>query len=116
MMSPAPIVSAGDAAGYYSNKDNYYFLGQLESEWLGEGASALGLEGPVRSDQLTAVLEGRLPDGSRLGKEVNGIHSHRPGHDLTFGTEKCLHPRPCGRGQSHAGSASVRCACGGRLR
>ncbi len=84
MMSPAPIVSAGDAAGYYSNKDNYYFLGQLESEWLGEGASALGLEGPVRSDQLTAVLEGRLPDGSRLGKEVNGIHSHRPGHDLTF--------------------------------
>lgn len=90
MMSPAPIVSASDAAGYYSNKDNYYFLGQLESEWLGEGASALGLEGPVRSDQLTAVLEGRLPDGSRLGKEVNGIHSHRPGHDLTFSAPKSV--------------------------
>ncbi|MBK0079761.1 conjugative relaxase [Kosakonia sp. S58] len=90
MMSPAPIVSAGEAAGYYSNADNYYFLGQLESEWLGEGASALGLEGKVRDDELTAVLEGRLPDGSRLGKEVNGIHSHRPGHDLTFSAPKSV--------------------------
>ena len=90
MMSPAPIVSAGEAAGYYSNKDNYYFLGQLESEWLGEGASQLGLEGPVRSDQLTAVLEGRLPDGSRLGKEINGNHTHRPGHDLTFSAPKSV--------------------------
>jgi len=90
MMSPAPIVSAGEAAGYYSNADNYYFLGQLESEWLGEGASALGLEGPVRSDQLTAVLEGRLPDGSRLGKEINGNQTHRPGHDLTFSAPKSV--------------------------
>lgn len=90
MMSPAPIVSAGEAAGYYSNSDNYYFLGQLESEWLGEGASELGLEGTVRSDQLTAVLEGRLPDGSRLGKEINGNHTHRPGHDLTFSAPKSV--------------------------
>ncbi|WP_373964388.1 MobF family relaxase [Kosakonia sacchari] len=90
MMSPAPIVAAGEAAGYYSNKDNYYFLGQLESEWLGEGASQLGLEGPVRSDQLTAVLEGRLPDGSRLGKQINGNHTHRPGHDLTFSAPKSV--------------------------
>ncbi|QEM94328.1 conjugative relaxase (plasmid) [Kosakonia radicincitans] len=90
MMSPAPIVSAGEAAGYYSNKDNYYFLGQLESEWLGEGAGRLGLEGKVRSDQLTAVLEGRLPDGSRLGKEINGNHTHRPGHDLTFSAPKSV--------------------------
>jgi TrwC relaxase. len=48
---------------------------------MGEGAKALGLEGNVRGDDLTAVLEGRLPDGSRLGKEVNGQHVHRPGHD-----------------------------------
>jgi len=90
MMSVAPIASAGDAAAYYGNKDNYYFLGQLESEWLGEGASELGLEGPVRSDTLTAVLEGRLPDGSRLGKEINGNHVHRPGHDLTFSAPKSV--------------------------
>jgi conjugative relaxase-like TrwC/TraI family protein len=90
MMSVAPVASAGDAASYYGNSDNYYFLGQLESEWLGEGASALGLEGKVRSDTLTAVLEGRLPDGSRLGKEINGNHVHRPGHDLTFSAPKSV--------------------------
>ena len=82
MMSVAPVASAGEAAGYYSNSDNYYFLGSLQSLWMGEGAKALGLEGNVRGDDLTAVLEGRLPDGSRLGKEVNGQHVHRPGPDL----------------------------------
>lgn len=90
MMSVAPVASAGGAAGYYSNSDNYYFLGNLQSLWLGEGAKALGLEGSVRGDDLTAVLEGRLPDGSRLGKEINGNHVHRPGHDLTFSAPKSV--------------------------
>lgn len=90
MMSVAPVASASGAAGYYSNSDNYYFLGNLQSLWLGEGAKALGLEGSVRGDDLTAVLEGRLPDGSRLGKEINGNHVHRPGHDLTFSAPKSV--------------------------
>lgn len=90
MMSVAPVASAGTAAGYYSNADNYYFLGSLQSLWIGEGARELGLEGNVRGDDLTAVLEGRLPDGSRLGKEMNGIHVHRPGHDLTFSAPKSV--------------------------
>ena len=90
MMSVAPVASAGEAVGYYSNSDNYYFLGSLQSLWMGEGAKELGLEGNVRGDDLTAVLEGRLPDGSRLGKEVNGQHVHRPGHDLTFSAPKSV--------------------------
>ena len=90
MMSVAPVASAGEAAGYYSNSDNYYFLGSLQSLWMGEGAKELGLEGNVRGDDLTAVLEGRPPDGSRLGKEVNGQHVHRPGHDLTFSAPKSV--------------------------
>ncbi|HDC4621168.1 TPA: conjugative relaxase, partial [Enterobacter asburiae] len=90
MMSVASVASAGEAAGYYSNSDNYYFLGSLQSLWMGEGAKELGLEGNVRGDDLTAVLEGRLPDGSRLGKEVNGQHVHRPGHDLTFSAPKSV--------------------------
>ncbi|STA62876.1 Multifunctional conjugation protein TraI [Citrobacter amalonaticus] len=44
----------------------------------------------MRADALTAVLEGRLPDGSRLGKEINGNHVHRPGHDLTFSAPKSV--------------------------
>lgn len=90
MMSVAPIASADGAAGYYSNSDNYYFLGNLQSLWMGEGARELGLEGAVMGDALTAVLEGRLPDGSRLGKEINGNHVHRPGHDLTFSAPKSV--------------------------
>lgn len=90
MMSVAPVASAGSAAGYYSHSDNYYFLGNLQSQWLGEGAKELGLTGPVRGDALTAVLEGRLPEGGRLGKEINGNHVHRPGHDLTFSAPKSV--------------------------
>lgn len=36
MMSVAPVASAGEAAGYYSNSDNYYFLGSLQSLWMGK--------------------------------------------------------------------------------
>lgn len=78
MMSVAPVASAGEAAGYYSNSDNYYFLGSLQSLWMGEGAKELGLEGNVRGDDLTAVLEGRLPDGSRLGRRLTDSTSTAP--------------------------------------
>jgi conjugative transfer relaxase protein TraI len=90
MMSVAPVASAGDAAGYYMHSDNYYFLGNLQSTWLGEGAKALGLEGDVRGDNLTAVLRGFLDNGDRLGREIDGKHVHRPGHDLTFSAPKSV--------------------------
>ncbi|PQK95191.1 conjugal transfer protein TraI [Pantoea ananatis] len=90
MMTVAPVASAADAAGYYSSKDNYYFLDDLDSQWLGEGARELGLEGPVDLQAFTDVLYGKLPDGSVLGKEVLGSHVHRPGHDLTFSAPKSI--------------------------
>jgi hypothetical protein len=40
MMTPAPVASAADAASYYSSKDNYYFLDDMPTQWLGEGAGA----------------------------------------------------------------------------
>lgn len=90
MMTVAPVASAADAAGYYSSKDNYYFLDDLQSQWLGEGARELGLEGPVDLDAFTAVLHGKLPNGVELGKEVQGSHVHRPGHDFTFSAPKSI--------------------------
>lgn len=90
MMTVAPVASAADAAGYYSSKDNYYFLDDLDSQWLGEGTRELGLEGPVDLQTFTDVLYGKLPDGSVLGKEVLGAHVHRPGHDLTFSAPKSI--------------------------
>jgi len=61
MMTVAPVASAADAASYYSSKDNYYFLDDLQSQWLGEGARELGLTGEVDLDAFTNVLHGRLP-------------------------------------------------------
>lgn len=90
MMTVAPVASAADAASYYSSKDNYYFLDDLESQWLGEGARELGLEGPVDLQTFTDVLDGKLPNGTELGKEVQGAHVHRPGHDLTFSAPKSI--------------------------
>ena len=90
MMGVAPVASASGAADYYSSKDNYYFLGNLESAWLGKGAQGLGLEGQVDLDTFTDVLHGKLPDGTELGKDVQGGHVHRPGHDLTFSAPKSV--------------------------
>ncbi|MBU9828784.1 conjugative transfer relaxase/helicase TraI [Rahnella sp. FC061912-K] len=90
MMTVASVASAAGAAGYYSSKDNYYFLDDLQSQWLGEGARELGLEGNVDLEAFTNVLHGRLPNGVELGKEVSGNHVHRPGHDFTFSAPKSI--------------------------
>lgn len=90
MMTVAPVASAADAAGYYSSKDNYYFLDDMPTQWLGEGARELGLEGPVDLDTFTGILHGSLPNGVTLGKEVQGAHVHRAGHDFTFSAPKSV--------------------------
>ncbi|MEN4564371.1 MobF family relaxase [Pantoea agglomerans] len=90
MMTVAPVASAADAAGYYSSKDNYYFLDDMPTQWMGEGARELGLEGPVDLDTFTDILHGNLPNGVMLGKEVQGAHVHRPGHDFTFSAPKSV--------------------------
>ncbi|MEN4610241.1 MobF family relaxase [Pantoea agglomerans] len=90
MMTVAPVASAADAAGYYSSKDNYYFLDDMPTQWMGEGARELGLEGPVDLDTFTDIQHGNLPNGVMLGKEVQGAHVHRPGHDFTFSAPKSV--------------------------
>ncbi|WP_416414474.1 MobF family relaxase [Pantoea sp. App145] len=90
MMTVAPVASAADAASYYSSKDNYYFLDDMPTQWLGEGARELGLEGPVDLDTFTGILHGSLPNGVVLGKDVQGSHVHRPGHDFTFSAPKSV--------------------------
>jgi|LIDZ01.1.fsa_nt_gi conjugative relaxase-like TrwC/TraI family protein len=90
MMTVAPVASAADSAGYYSSKDNYYFLDDMPTQWMGEGARELGLEGPVDLDTFTDILHGNLPNGVSLGKEVQGAHVHRPGHDFTFSAPKSV--------------------------
>lgn len=90
MLSVAKVGSAGGAANYYSQEDNYYFLGEQSTKWFGEGAKRLGLEGAVDKDTFKQVLEGRLPDGSDLSHIRNGENVHRAGYDYTFSAPKSV--------------------------
>lgn len=83
MLSVASVRSAGGAASYFA-ADNYYTREQGQGEWFGKGAEALGLSGRIDPKTFEALLQGRLPDGSRVGRE--GIH--RAGIDLTFSMPK----------------------------
>jgi len=88
MLSVSVVKSAGKAGAYYTNEDNYYFLGEQSTEWYGTGAENLGLEGPVNRDTFVAVLEGQLPDGTDMRRMEGGVNKHRPGYDLTFSAPK----------------------------
>ena len=56
--------------------------------WVGQGAEALGLEGPVSHDAFEAVLAGSLPNGDTIPTGPNG--KHRAGLDFTFSAPKSL--------------------------
>lgn len=80
------IKSAGAASAYYSQTDDYYRdAGHAPTAWAGKGAEALGLRGEVSTAQAEAMLEGRLPNGERVGGD-----DHRPGWDATFSAPKSV--------------------------
>ncbi|ELY5940673.1 conjugative transfer relaxase/helicase TraI [Cronobacter malonaticus] len=82
------LAAAVNDAGYYLAKDNYYFLGNMEARWMGEGAAMLGLEGRVHEADFAQALAGRFPGGVDLSRMSAGKNMHRPGYDLTFGAPK----------------------------
>jgi hypothetical protein len=114
MLSLKHLESSEQAVSYYE-KDDYYTAGQDElksaGEWFGKGVARLdrgidgrflkipGLEIPasglragdaVDRDDLKALLEGNLPDGTRLGRVIDGERVHTPGWDLTFSAPKSV--------------------------
>jgi conjugative relaxase-like TrwC/TraI family protein len=84
-VSMGAVRSAAGASNYFAS-DNYYTVEQAEmaSEWGGEGASSLGLEGPIDQAQFEAILEGKLPDGMQIGDLKTRAH----GSDFTFSMPK----------------------------
>ena len=73
----------------------------VRSLWVGMGAKALELTGPVGYHALRAVLEGWVPEGPqarkrrtagrRLGRRrKGGLVEHRPGLDLTLSPPKSV--------------------------
>ena len=90
------VASSDQGISYYEN-DGYYAKDDPEhreaSAWVGKGAEALGLTGPVDPDLFRDVLEGSVPDGSgqRLGRrQRDGTIAHRPGRDVTFSAPKSV--------------------------
>ncbi len=69
------------AVGYYENKG-------APSQWLGQGAATLGLEGAVDRERLISLLEGHLPDGTDLTARGGRAANARLGTDLTLSASK----------------------------
>lgn len=100
MLSISPGMSAGQAGGYFSREDYYLRDAELgsNSRWCGEGARALGLEGPVREEDFRALCRGEDPAGNRivaprLSRDRESgelIESHRAGNDCTFSAPKSV--------------------------
>ena len=88
------VASAAQGAGYYE-RDGYYAKDDPEhreaSRWVGKGAEALGLSGPVDPDTFRRILEGKVPDGPQLGRRgQDGEFLHRPGRDVTLSAPKSV--------------------------
>ncbi|PQM26371.1 exonuclease V subunit alpha [Sphingopyxis lindanitolerans] len=87
--SVSALSSAGQAASYYETDDYYAEGGLAPSEWFGEAAKALGLQGEVDREKFATLLEGRV-DGKQLGTIREGKVEHRPGWDITFSAPKSV--------------------------
>ena len=86
--SPSQGASYYEKDGYYASDDPAH---REASAWAGKGADALGLSGPVDPDAFRAVLEGKVPDGRRLGRrDRDGNIRHRPGRDVTLSAPKSV--------------------------
>ena len=88
IVSPAQGVSYYERDGYYAKADPAH---REASAWAGKGADALGLAGAVDPDTFTAILEGKVPGGSQLGRrDRDGNIHHRPGRDVTLSAPKSV--------------------------
>jgi conjugative relaxase-like TrwC/TraI family protein len=79
-------------ASYYAKfaRGNYYAKeASGDGKWLGTGAAALGLAGPVDGGDLKRLFEGFHPNGKELVQNA-GAPDRQAGLDLTFSAEKTV--------------------------
>jgi conjugative relaxase-like TrwC/TraI family protein len=90
LMLSIASVSSGQAARYYSEKDNYY--SNESGYWKGKGAKTLGLEGEVNKDDFLNLLKGKNLDGNQVVQSGIGDHKgeRRAAIDLTFSAPKSV--------------------------
>ena len=79
MLSIANVKSGAQPESYYSGGDDYYNSKKEKapSQWRGELAKELELEGAVSPDDVNPLLNGILPDGQHIhhggGKRLRGV-------------------------------------------
>lgn len=87
-------LSAAQAASYYQEKyahDDYYSEDQrVIGEWVGHGATTLGLVGGVERRQFEAVLNGLHPQTNAVLIDSNATGERRAGWDGTFNAPKSV--------------------------
>ena len=86
-------VSAAQAENYYE-RDDYYTQGdpdlQSDSQWQGNGAEKLGLDGAVDKQIFQQLLHGQTPDGKSLHSRAINPEKHRAATDYTFSAPKSV--------------------------
>ncbi len=87
MLSLSNVGSGQAAASYYEAADDYYTSDHGPSQWWGDGAASLGLQGAVNPVEFAALLDGRLPTGETLHHAAAG---RRGGTDGTFSAPKSV--------------------------
>ena len=89
MLSIANVKSGAQPESYYSGGDDYYNSKKEKapSQWRGELARELELEGAVRSEDVNPLLNGILPDGQHIH---HGGGKRRRGIDLTLNAPKSV--------------------------
>jgi conjugative relaxase-like TrwC/TraI family protein len=87
MLSIANVSNSAGAGAYYEQADDYYSRDRSPSQWSGQAAAALGLEGAVKPEDFRAILDGTLPNGEQLHNAAAG---RRGGTDLTFSAPKSV--------------------------
>jgi conjugative relaxase-like TrwC/TraI family protein len=82
--------TSGNIARYYTVGDYYTKSGNEPSEWGGQLASELGLEGKVDPSIFADLLAGRVA-GQQLGRHrANGEIQHQPGWDFAVNAPKSV--------------------------
>lgn len=92
MLSFKFVTNASGAARYFETSDDYYGAEGHKGEWIGEGATALGLETgtPIDRAVFERLLEGHLPTGERMRLSHRRGSRDRKGIDFTFSAPKSV--------------------------
>ena len=93
MSRPSKIKNTSGIIDYFA-KDDYYYPGdpdhQKFTNWYGNGAKELGLEGVVNSEEAKNIFEGKLPNGQVIGVQKGNAIIHDPGRKFSLSAPKSI--------------------------